>query len=304
VKQKTSENNLNGNQQLAMSNVKLDDVLAFKNELEQKKNNSILDLENYILLGILTKYPIRNDLQKILISYKPLNDDENYVLIPPNNDSVKIYLNEYKTSGKHGSVILDIEPSLGDDIRRLISLDGNRKYLFQTKDGNPYSDSGFTYRLQKLFEDRFGVKIGTTILRKIYLTGKYGNTFNEFAQDNHIMGHNASTAQSNYISNQPQQQQQQPMMMMPQQQQPMMMMPVMMMPQQQPMMAPSLPLRVEGNKMIQDNDISSDENENRRIPVTEQNMGKHKAIKTKGGIVLHELKNGKHVLVARTLKKK
>jgi hypothetical protein len=86
-----------------------------------------------------------------------------------------------------------------NDIKRLTS-DG-RKYLFVNIKGDPLSSSSFTHKLNRIFMKRFGVPISSTLIRKIYLTGKYGKVLEEMKDDSKVMGHSLGTQQKIYIRN-------------------------------------------------------------------------------------------------------
>ena len=57
-------------------------------------------------------------------------------------------------------------------------------------------DNGITRILNKIFNK----KIGSSMLRHIYLSGKYGNVLEEQKEDAKMMGHNVMT-QKDYIKN-------------------------------------------------------------------------------------------------------
>lgn len=202
IEKDREEKNLTERQEEAMDKIKLQDLKDFVTELEGKKGDSVKCLEDYILVFLMVNFPLRNDLQEIaLTSYKtqlkkPLN-----ILYVPKSGGCILSLKEFKTSRKEGELILTLPPEISDDIRKLIRLDPSRKYLFVNRNGEPLSSSSFTHRLNAIFKKRFGVPISSTIIRKIYLTGKYGNVLEEMKKDAKVMGHSTQTAQKVYISN-------------------------------------------------------------------------------------------------------
>jgi len=223
IKQARSENNLTDNQQKVMSSVTFDDVKGFVQELGNSKKHNKKVLEDYVLLKIMTEYPLRNDLEEVLVTDKKREDGLNNVYIPADpNENVVLSIHEYKTARTHGPIIIQFEKDLSNDIRELVK--DNRRYLFVNAKGESYKYSGFTKRLQKLFSDRFGQKISTNVLRKMYLTNKYSGVFDDMKRDNYVMGHNMDTAQQCYIANvptkdapQPQAQAQKPIQLTPMQ---------------------------------------------------------------------------------------
>lgn len=202
IEKARDENNLNERQTKAMEKVKLEDLKKFVKSLDEKKKKSHKDLENYILVKIMTDTPIRNDLQEIAITRqkRDLQSPINVIYLPTARNKMSILsIKEYKTSKSNGDIIINLDEDLTNDIKKMVS-DG-RKFLFVNQKGEPLSSSSFTHKLNRLFNKEFGVPISSTIIRKIYLTGKYGNVLNEMKEDSKVMGHNLATQQKVYISN-------------------------------------------------------------------------------------------------------
>lgn len=205
LEEEREANNANASQTAAMSQVNLEQLHQFVDKLAERKYDSIKKLENYLLIKLMVTYPLRNDLQDIALTWdkRDLTRDQNMLYIPvlPDEPAV-LSLPHYKTSKTHGRVMIRLDPSLTPDIQ-LLSED-SRRYLFASDKGEPLSSSNFTHRLNKIFLKEFGVKISSTLIRKIYLTGKYGQILENMRQDAQLMGHNLQTQQNSYISNNPQ----------------------------------------------------------------------------------------------------
>jgi integrase len=195
-------NNISDKQRKALETVNMNNIATFLDKLKSDKDKSPKNLENYILIYLMSKYPIRNDLQEIYITnYKSdTNHPINSILIPAgNNKKAKLYLKEYKTSKTNGDIVIELDTEITKDIKKLIK--DERKYLFQNSKGEALSSSLFTHKLNRLFNKEFGIPVSSTILRKIYLTDKYKDVIGEMAKDAQIMGHSMDTQRDVYVDN-------------------------------------------------------------------------------------------------------
>lgn len=202
---RNTDNLANPKQKKALSTLSREKLLMFQNKLNENKNKSIKNLEDYILINLMNTYPIRNDLMDIVLTNKKSDvkkmKDKNILYIPTKKNSESyLILNNYKTSKTNGRIILNIEPQITNDIKNLIK-DG-RKYLFVNSKYEPLTSSAFTHKLNRIFEKEFGIGISSTIIRKLYLSDKYKDILDEMKKDAHIMGHSPQVAQNIYISNQ------------------------------------------------------------------------------------------------------
>lgn len=201
-KSKTADNT-SDKQKKALMIINLDKLKTFVEKLKGEADKSLEDLETYILIALMVEYPLRNDLQEIFLTQhkKDLEKKVNFLYIPPKGDAI-LKLNQYKTSRTHGPITIEIKSELTDAIRKLIKTD-DRKYLFINQSGEPLSSSNFTHRLNRIFKKEFGIPISSTLIRKIYLTSKYGKQTQDQKTDAQIFGHSLSTQQGTYIANNP-----------------------------------------------------------------------------------------------------
>lgn len=195
--------NIREGQKEAIQNINLDDLRKFGKELNLKKNNSLKDLEDAILINMMVMYPLRNDLQEILLTQhkKDLTKPDLNILFIPKKGECVLSLKEFKTSSSQGEIIININIELSDDIRNLIKSDTFRKYLFENRFNKPLSSSSFTHKLNVLTKKEFGIPISSTLIRKIYLSSKYANTIKDMKKDSQILGHSLDTQRSTYINN-------------------------------------------------------------------------------------------------------
>lgn len=161
-------------------------------------------LQSYILFNIYTRLPMRNDLAGMEAInkrvYNKLSEEDkkekNYLVINKNN--MFMVLNNYKTSAKYKELDIDIPKDLEKLLRLYIRVNG-MGVLFKSSTGKPLSRNALSQLLLKETKKRMGKSISTTMLRKIYLSSKYGKVKEEMEADAKIMGHSTGVAQSVYI---------------------------------------------------------------------------------------------------------
>ena len=161
-------------------------------------------LQSYILFNIYTRLPMRNDLAGMEAinkrSYNKLSEEDkkenNYLVV--NKNKMFMVLNNYKTSAKYKELDIDIPKDLEKLLRLYIRING-MGVLFKSSTGKPLSRNALSQLLLKETKKRMGKSISTTMLRKIYLSSKYGKVKEEMEKDAKVMGHSTEVAQSVYI---------------------------------------------------------------------------------------------------------
>ena len=173
-----------------------------KKEDLNPKDKSLL--QSYILFNIYTRLPLRNDVSLMEAinkrSYNKLSEEDkkekNYLVV--NKNKMFMVLNNYKTSAKYKELDIDIPKDLEKLLRLYIRVNG-MGVLFKSSTGKPLSRNALSQLLLKETKKRMGKSISTTMLRKIYLSSKYGKVKEEMEADAKIMGHSTGVAQSVYI---------------------------------------------------------------------------------------------------------
>ena len=158
-------------------------------------------LKAYTLFNILIRIPTRNDQAgMILISktmYNKLKEEDkkkdNFLLME--KTSMKFIYNVYKTSKKYAENIVDIQKDLEKILRMYIRLNkiNSGEVLF------PMTKNAQSQLLLKMSQKYMGKRISSTMIRKIYLSSKYGDTLKEMKKDAQMMGHDTATAQKVYV---------------------------------------------------------------------------------------------------------
>jgi hypothetical protein len=169
-----------------------------------KKESQLL--QAYVLFNIYSRMPMRNDVAGMMAinqaAYKKLSEDEkkeNNYLVVPSKGNIYFVLNKYKTSKKYQELDLPIEDKdLRKILRYYLKMNG-MGVLFKTSTGKPLTRTELSKVLLKYSKKYMDKSISTTLLRKIYLSSKYGDMKKELEKDNKVMGHSKAVALDTYV---------------------------------------------------------------------------------------------------------
>jgi hypothetical protein len=168
-------------------------LIKGKRKLTEEMYNNLLDL---VILGLYTLMPPRRNIDYILMKITP-TEDNNFNYIDIKNG--EFILNNYKTAGTYKTQKIKINPELLDILKIYIKFIPDKSNFFLQKyNGDPFTESN---QLTKKLNEIFGKKIGSSMLRKIYLTDKYSDTIESMKQDAADMGTSTSVMTTNYIKN-------------------------------------------------------------------------------------------------------
>lgn len=178
-----------------------DKVNTFGKEINAHQYDILL--QEIILALYYYKAPRRNEYQKMnlvkTVTGQP--DTLNYL----DYDKKQFVFNVFKTARKEGQVKEDIPPELFAIIQKYLKYHplvkgkitkATNVPLLVYHDGKPLSQiNAITRVLNKIF----GKAVGSSMLRSIYLTSKYGNIKEEMQEDSKAMSHSVQTQQNNYV---------------------------------------------------------------------------------------------------------
>jgi integrase len=192
--------NITDKQRAVMDKIDWADIEALLEKLKKQKDDSKEALEDYILLALMNP-PLRNDLQEVRVSHSRQDCKDNCILVPKAKGQTTLYIRDHKTTSRGGKpIIRKLDEGLARDVKELVA-DG-RSHLFVDRKGQPFTSSAFTHKLNKLFLKHLQQPISSTLLRKLYLTSKYGDVkkrMNAMKADADQMGHSVQTQQTNYV---------------------------------------------------------------------------------------------------------
>jgi len=177
-----------------------------KKSKDQLTKKEMQLLQAYTLFNIYSRMPMRNDVAGMTAinqaAYKKLSEDdkkESNYLVVPSKGNIYFVLNQYKTSKKYKELDLPIEDKdLRKILRYYLKMNGNG-VLFKTSTGKPLTRTELSKVLLKYSKKYMDKSISTTLLRKIYLSSKYGNMKEELEKDNKVMGHSKAVALDTYV---------------------------------------------------------------------------------------------------------
>lgn len=170
-------------------------------KLNETQYSKLLDL---VILSLYTLQPPRRNLdyQDCFITRHHTNQptNTNYLCL---KDS-KFYFNNYKTKGTYQTQEEPVSVALQEILTVYFKHHPLKKQLTKSNpipllvnyEGNPFKQNNdITRKLYKIFNK----KVGVGMLRKIYLTDKFGPTLEELEEATKAMGTSVETAKNNYI---------------------------------------------------------------------------------------------------------
>lgn len=174
-----------------------------KKEELSKKDFALL--QAYTLFNIYARMPMRNDVSEMEVvqkkAYNKLSTEEkkskNYLVLEKNG--MFFVLNKYKTVKKYEELNLPIEDKSLRTIIRFYLKHNGMGILFKTSTGKPITRTELSKLLIKYSKKYMNKSISTTLLRKIYLSSKYGDMKKELEKDNLVMGHSKGVALDTYV---------------------------------------------------------------------------------------------------------
>jgi hypothetical protein len=173
------------------------------NALTKKEYNMML----FQLINCLHRnVPLRNDYSNMKIVRTKREANQSLAKDPEQNVLLlsrmfkQIYLVNYKTSGTYGTKVIPMPDPVVSCVMRFLRVSKNNKYLISNFKGSTLSTTEYSKFLISNFEKHLGKKIGSSTLRKIYLSGKYGGVLQSMVQDADNMCHSLNT-QKIYIKN-------------------------------------------------------------------------------------------------------
>jgi integrase len=179
---------------------KLQDSVMKNKKINADNWNDVLKL---VVLSIYTLIPPRrNEYVNMLVTPKIILTDESDMNNYYGYTTGTFVINEYKTKKNYGRFVLNIPHELDKILRWYIKhhplrLEKNPYPLLVNYSGETLNErNGIQKILYSIFKPK---KIGSTMLRHIYLTDKYGKNLAEANKDASAMGHSLNEAQETYI---------------------------------------------------------------------------------------------------------
>ena len=174
-----------------------------KKEIMKLSPNEISRTRVWILFNILKDIPTRLDYAGMkLISQREYKSLKNRNLLTQNylvssRGSYRFSFNEYKTDKVYGENVVDVEKPLKLKLNLYLKLNDykNEDVIF------PMTRNAMSSILTKTSYSIIKKKVSSQILRKFYVSEKYGGVNQEQVKDAKMMGHDLSTQQKVYNKN-------------------------------------------------------------------------------------------------------
>jgi len=184
---------------------KFEEHFKIMDELKDKKKLTLEEYDKLLHLVVLSLFvlqkPRRNkDYQEAFIvkKYKPEMGEKNFLDLFKN----EFLFSHYKTQGVYKTQVVPVNPLMREIIDFYLKFHPLKSKL---KDPIPllvdYQGEPFTQTnsLTRMLYKIFGSKIGSSMLRKLYLTDKYADVMKQMKEDATEMATSTGTIQTNYI---------------------------------------------------------------------------------------------------------
>ena len=180
-------------------------IIEMATKKKSLSDREFRDLTDMLVLGLYTMQPPRRnqDYQHALICKKFDRDLlNNYNIVDINSD--RFYFSKYKTKGTYNIQ----EQPIGEDIKEILNLYVKHhplKKKLTNKTCIPFlvspdgTEMNHPNDITRILYRVFQKKVGSSLLRKVYLTSKYGDLMKEMEADTEAMGTSTGTAQNHYI---------------------------------------------------------------------------------------------------------
>jgi hypothetical protein len=147
------------------------------------------DSVEYVLLSLYTMTPPRRSLDYLMSVGKPQEEGNWY-------DGTNFYFNSYKTKKTYNTQVVPVPHELKEVLDSyLLKRPFKSADLLIKKSGIPFKTRDIQMTLNKILKK----KISSTMLRSIYLSGKYKDVMEDMKDDATSMGTSLGVIQSNYI---------------------------------------------------------------------------------------------------------
>jgi hypothetical protein len=172
-------------------------------EAKQKELESVLSvkkmtaadyakLQQLVLLSLYTLLPPRRSLDYTEMKWGPAEETLfNYY------DGKNFTFNRFKTQNTYSTQVVPVPPELGRILKFWHKHQKPSEFVLVNSRGGKMTSPS----LNKALGAIFGVKMGPSMLRSIFLSNKFGDVIKELKKDTATMGTSVDTAQNVYIKN-------------------------------------------------------------------------------------------------------
>jgi len=165
-------------------------------KLENLNKKQYNQLQEFVLLSLYVLTPPRRSLDYAQFKIKSIDEStDNYMTVKGRKKEGTLVFNAYKNSKRLGKQEVKISNALRNIIQKWMLKNPN-EYLITTNTGNRIEQP----RVNLMLNNIFNKNIGSSLLRHIYLTHKYGDVdLEEMEKTTHEMGNSEIERTLKYV---------------------------------------------------------------------------------------------------------
>lgn len=165
-------------------------------KLENLNKKQYNKLQEFVLLSLYVLTPPRRSLDYAQFKIKSIDEsNDNYMTVKGRKKEGTLIFNAYKNSKRLGKQEVKISNALRNIIQKWMLKNPN-EYLITTNTGNRIEQP----RVNLMLNNIFNKNIGSSLLRHIYLTHKYGDVdLEEMEKTTHEMGNSEIERTLKYV---------------------------------------------------------------------------------------------------------
>jgi len=165
-------------------------------KLENLNKKQYNKLQEFVLLSLYVLTPPRRSLDYAQFKIKSIDEStDNYMTVKGRKKEGTLVFNAYKNSKRLGKQEVKISNALRNIIQKWMLKNPN-EYLITTNTGNRIEQP----RVNLMLNNIFNKNIGSSLLRHIYLTHKYGDVeLGEMEKTTHEMGNSEIERTLKYV---------------------------------------------------------------------------------------------------------
>ena len=165
-----------------------------------KYNNNVYQFNGIAEPANFNKY--FNTFRNTMKDFNKLSTEDlqngNYIIVSPNK--VTLHIANYKTKNVYGSRSFTVDDKhVLKYLRLWLKISPNPKWLLlNLRTDEPLNRMQLTQYFLRIFSDKFGKKVSTTLLRKIVVSTKHGQNIRDLDELAFKMCHSRATQASVY----------------------------------------------------------------------------------------------------------
>ena len=163
-------------------------------------------IQDRFMVKFWTTYPLRNDLADTRVltrsAFAALSEEDtsnnNYIIVSP--QTMMLHVANYKTKKTYGIKKIKVKDKVVIRyLRDWLKVSPNPDYaLVNLRSGQPMTGVHITQNFLRIFENEFGKRVSTTLLRHIVVTDTFGQVIQDMDEMADVMMHSKHTQQTIY----------------------------------------------------------------------------------------------------------